>query len=95
MMFRRFDGLLMQVHPDEEAKVRAAVTPDGATGPLLENHGPFDVVLTDDEAKAFRVERTEMVAQMAKMEPVVPPIEKLAQKLGLSVDDINDIMGRK
>lgn len=95
MMFRRTEGLLNQVHPEEEAKIRAAVTPDGTSGPLLENHGPFDVVMTDEEVAAFRVEQAALVAQMAAAVPEVSPIERMAKKLGLSATDIDDILGRK
>lgn len=95
MMKRRKNGKFINVPEDEEAKIRSQVTESGETGPLLEAHGPYDVVMTDDEAKAFRAERAQLAARDAAIVPVLSPIERLAKKLGLSSADIDDILGRK
>lgn len=69
MMKRRKAGEFIDVPEDEEAAIRAAVTPDGATGPLLENHGPYDVVMSDEEAAALRAERAAFVPHVPNCQP--------------------------
>ena len=54
MMKRRIKGELVDVDEVDEAKIRASIVPDGANGPLLENHGMFDVVMSDDDAASLR-----------------------------------------
>lgn len=54
MMKRRIDGRLVDLPLDEEWKIRSSVVPDGSSGPLLENHGAFDVVMSNEEAEELR-----------------------------------------
>lgn len=54
MMKRRVNGQLVAISSEEEGVIRSRVIADGSSGPLLENHGAFDVVLSPEEAAIVR-----------------------------------------